>query len=137
MRIFKYMTLIAAAAASLLFCSCRNDWTIKDMPPVPEKAEGAGYVKGFETPGASIMIPVEVESAGAKTIVVRGRAVNDGTPGTGTISVDNSSAPISFDEAYKWSDCTVTLNLQAGVNNIMISGGDGNGAFQVDYIDLK
>ena len=107
------------------------------MPPVPEKADGAGYVTGLETEGAAVTIPVEVSSAGSHTIVVRGRATQDGTPGTGSITSASASAQITFSQAYTWSDCEVTLNLEAGVNNVVISGKDGNGLFQVDYIEVR
>lgn len=132
----KYIFIIAFIAVAGLMSSCRNDWTIKDMPPVPEKADGAGYVTGLETEGAAVTIPVEVSSAGSHTIVVRGRATQDGTPGTGSITSASASAQITFSQAYTWSDCEVTLNLEAGVNNVVISGKDGNGLFQVDYIEV-
>lgn len=133
----KKIFIIAFIAVAGLMSSCRNDWTIKDMPPVPEKADGAGYVTGLETEGAAVTIPVEVSSAGSHTIVVRGRATQDGTPGTGSITSGSASAQISFSQAYTWSDCEVTLNLEAGVNNVVISGKDGNGLFQVDYIEVR
>lgn len=133
----KYIFIIAFIAVAGLMSSCRNDWTIKDMPPVPEKADGAGYVTGLETEGAAVTIPVEVSSAGSHTIVVRGRATQDGTPGTGSITSASASAQITFSQAYTWSDCEVTLNLEAGVNNVVISGKDGNGLFQVDYIEVR
>ena len=129
--------IIISLMAMLLLGSCRKDLTIRDMSPVPERAEGAGYVTGFDTPQACIYIPVEVPTAGQYTITVRGRATQDGTVGTGEISVGTDNASISFDKAYVWSDCTVNLSLQAGVNDICISAGDGNGLFQTDYIDLK
>lgn len=132
----KNIYIIAFIAVAGLMSSCRNDWTIKDMPPVPEKADGAGYVTGLETEGAAVTIPVEVSSAGSHTIVVRGRATQDGTPGTGSITSASASAQITFSQAYTWSDCEVTLNLEAGVNNVVISGKDGNGLFQVDYIEV-
>lgn len=134
----KKTVYMAVCATMMLFLgSCRNDWTIKDMPPVPEKAAGAGYVTGFDSEDASIVIPVQVESAGSHTVTVRGRAVSDEAAGTGTISAGTSSATLTFNEAYVWSDCEVSLELQAGVNEIIISGANGNGAFQVDYIDVK
>ena len=133
----KKIFIIAFIAVAGLMSSCRNDWTIKDMPPVPEKADGAGYVTGLETEGAAVTIPVEVSSAGSHTIVVRGRATQDGTPGTGSITSASASAQITFSQAYNWSDCEVTLNLEAGVNNVVISGKDGNGLFQVDYIEVR
>lgn len=133
----KNIYIIAFIAVAGLMSSCRNDWTIKDMPPVPEKADGAGYVTGLETEGAAVTIPVEVSSAGSHTIVVRGRATQDGTPGTGSITSASASAQITFSQAYTWSDCEVTLNLEAGVNNVVISGKDGNGLFQVDYIEVR
>ncbi len=133
----KKIFIIAFIAVAGLMSSCRNDWTIKDMPPVPEKADGAGYVTGLETEGAAVTIPVEVSSAGSHTIVVRGRATQDGTPGTGSITSASASAQITFSQAYTWSDCEVTLNLEAGVNNVVISGKDGNGLFQVDYIEVR
>ena len=133
----KYILLIAFIAMAWLMSSCRNDWTIKDMPPVPEKADGAGYVTGLETEGAAVIIPVEAASAGPRTIVVRGRATEDGTPGTGSISCGSASAQVSFSQAYTWSDCEVTLDLEAGVNDVVISGKDGNGLFQVDYIEVR
>ena len=133
----KKIFIIAFIAVAGLMSSCRNDWTIKDMPPVPEKADGAGYVTGLETEGAAVTIPVEVSSAGSHTIVVRGRATQDGTPGTGSITSASASAQITFSQAYTWSDCEVTLNLEAGVNNVVISGKDGNGLFQVDYIEVS
>lgn len=132
----KNIYIIAFIAVAGLMSSCRNDWTIKDMPPVPEKADGAGYVTGLETEGAAVTIPVEVSSAGSHTIVVRGRATQDGTPGTGSITSASASAQITFSQAYTWSDCEVMLNLEAGVNNVVISGKDGNGLFQVDYIEV-
>lgn len=133
----KYMFIIAFIAMAGLMSSCRNDWTIKDMPPVPEKADGAGYVTGLETEGAAVTIPVEVSAAGPRTIVVRGRATQDGTPGTGSIMSGSASAQITFSQAYTWSDCEVTLDLEAGVNDVVISGKDGNGMFQVDYIEVR
>lgn len=133
----KYMFIIAFIAMAGLMSSCRNDWTIKDMPPVPEKADGAGYVTGLETEGAAVIIPVEAASAGPRTIVVRGRATQDGTPGTGSISCGSASAQVTFSQAYTWSDCEVTLDLEAGVNDVVISGKDGNGLFQVDYIEVR
>lgn len=133
----KYIFIIAFIAVAGLMSSCRNDWTIKDMPPVPEKADGAGYVTGLETEGAAVAIPVEVSAAGPRTIVVRGRAIQDGTPGTGSIMSGSASAQISFGQAYTWSDCEVTLDLEAGVNDVVISGKDGNGLFQVDYIEIR
>ena len=133
----KKIFIIAFIAVAGLMSSCSNDWTIKDMPPVPEKADGAGYVTGLETEGAAVTIPVEVSSAGSHTIVVRGRATQDGTPGTGSITSASASAQITFSQAYTWSDCEVTLNLEAGVNNVVISGKDGNGLFQVDYIEVR
>lgn len=133
----KKIFIIAFIAVAGLMSSCRNDWTIKDMPPVPEKADGAGYVTGLETEGAAVTIPVEVSSAGSHTIVVRGRATQDGTPGTGSITSASASAQITFSQAYTWSYCEVTLNLEAGVNNVVISGKDGNGLFQVDYIEVR
>lgn len=133
----KYILLIVFIAMAWLMSSCRNDWTIKDMPPVPEKADGAGYVTGLETEGAAVIIPVEAASAGPRTIVVRGRATEDGTPGTGSISCGSASAQVTFSQAYTWSDCEVTLDLEAGVNDVVISGKDGNGLFQVDYIEVR
>lgn len=133
----KYMFIIAFIAMAGLMSSCRNDWTIKDMPPVPEKADGAGYVTGLETEGAAVTIPVEVSAAGPRTIVVRGRAIQDDTSGTGSITSGSASAQISFSQAYTWSDCEVTLDLEAGVNDVVISGKDGNGLFQVDYIEVR
>lgn len=133
----KYILLIAFIAMAWLMSSCRNDWTIKDMPPVPEKADGAGYVTGLETEGAAVIIPVEAASAGPRAIVVRGRATEDGTPGTGSISCGSASAQVTFSQAYTWSDCEVTLDLEAGVNDVVISGKDGNGLFQVDYIEVR
>lgn len=133
----KYMFIIAFIAMAGLMSSCRNDWTIKDMPPVPEKADGAGYVTGLETEGAAVTIPVEVSAAGSRTIVVRGRATRDGSPGTGSITSGSASAQISFSQAYTWSDCEVTLDFEAGVNDVVISGKDGNGLFQVDYIEVR
>lgn len=133
----KYIFIIAFIAMAGLMGSCRNDWTIKDMPPVPEKADGAGYVTGLETGGAAVIIPVEAASAGPRTIVVRGRATQDGTPGTGSITSGSATVQISFSQAYTWSDCEVTLDLEAGVNDVVISGKDGNGLFQVDYIEVR
>lgn len=132
-------TIYTAACIVLLaaFGSCRNDWTIKDMPPVPEKADGAGYVEGLDQEGAEVVIPVEMASAGDCRIVVRGRATVDGTAGTGAISAGSSSAALSFPQAYSWSDCEVSLHLEAGVNEVVISGLGGNGNFQVDYIEVK
>ena len=112
----KKIFIIAFIAVAGLMSSCRNAWTIKDMPPVPGKAAGAGYVTGPET---------------------EGRATQDGTPGTGSITSGSASAQITFSQAYTWSDCEVTLNLEAGVNNVVISGKDGNGLFQVDYIEVR
>lgn len=133
----KIIYLIVGLMMTIVLDSCKNDWAIKDMPPVPEKADGAGYVTGFDSADAGIVIPVEVSSAGSYTVVVRGRASFDGEAGTGEISSGASSASLSFPKAYVWEDCQVTLNLQAGVNNIVISGEGGNGNFQVDYIEVR
>lgn len=133
----KVVYLVVGIMMAVALDSCRNDWTIKDMPPVPEKADGAGYVAGFESETAGIVIPVEVSASGSYTIVVRGRASVDGVIGTGVISAGASSASVSFPQAYAWGDCQVTLNLEAGVNQIVISGEGGNGNFQVDYIEVK
>lgn len=133
----KYIFVVVFVAVAILMGSCRNDWTIKDMPPVPEKAEGAGYVAGMENEGAAVVIPVEVASAGPCTVVVCGRATKDGTPGTGSISSGSSSAQITFNQAYTWSECEVTLTLEAGVNDVVISGDEGNGLFHIDYIEVK
>lgn len=133
----KIICLVVVIIMTVALESCRNDWTIKDMPPVPEKAEGTGYVTGFDSGDAGIVIPVEVEAAGSYAIVVRGRASIDGETGTGRISTGSSSASLSFPQAYVWNDCQVTLDFEAGVNHIVISGEDGNGNFQVDYIEVK
>lgn len=133
----KIVYLIAGIMVAIALDSCRNDWTIKDMPPVPEKADGTGYVAGFESEAAGIVIPVEVGASGSYTIVVRGRASVDGVTGTGVISTGASSASVSFPQAYVWGECQVALNLESGVNHIVISGEGGNGNFQVDYIEVK
>ena len=132
----KYIFIVAVAMVALM-TSCRNDWTIKDMPPVPEKADGAGYVTGFDEVESAVIIPVEVSAAGNYKVAVRGRASQDGTAGTGSIAADGSSAQLSFQQAYSWSDCEVTLNLEAGVNNLVISGEGGNGLFHIDYIEVR
>lgn len=124
-------------ALTALLGSCRNDWTIKDMPPVPEKADGAGYVAGFENSDAALVIPVEAAAAGYCRIAVRGRATEDGTPGTGSVSCGASAAQISFPRAAVWQDCEVTLELVAGVNYVEISRAGGNGLFHVDYIEMR
>lgn len=133
----KIIYFVVGIMMAVALDSCRNDWTIKDMPPVPDKADGAGYVAGFESETAGIVIPVEVSAPGSYTIVVRGRSSVDGVTGTGMISAGASSASVSFPQAYVWGDCQVALNLEAGVNQIVISGEGGNGNFQVDYIEVK
>lgn len=132
----KIICLVVGVVMALVLDSCRNDWTIKDMPPVPEKADGAGYVTGFDSETAGIIIPVEVDAPGSYTVVVRGRASIDGETGTGTVSSGVSSAAVSFSKAHVWGDCQITLDLEAGVNRIIISGEGGNGCFQVDYIEV-
>lgn len=133
----RYIFIVAMVAAVFLMTSCRNDWTIKDMPPVPEKADGAGYVTGFDESEAAVIIPVEVPAAGNYRIAVCGRASQDGTPGTGAISCGSSSAQLSFGQAYSWAESEVTLSLEAGVNNLVISGENGNGLFHIDYIEVR
>lgn len=133
----KAIYLLTGIVLLTLMGACKNDWTIKDMPPVPEKGEGAGYVTGFTDAGAAVIIPVEVSSAGSYQIVVKGRATQDGTPGTGSVKCNGSTAAISFGQAYTWSECGVSLTLQAGTNNIEITGAGGNGLFEVDYIELR
>ena len=128
---------MSCVALTLLCGSCRNDWTIKDMPPVPAKANGAGYVSGFEADGASLIIPVEVPADGEYTILIKGRASLGDTPGEGVVSTGSSSASFTLGKAYEWNDATVKLNLKAGVNDMRISKGSGNGLFQIDYIELQ
>lgn len=136
MKRYIYLCAVLAAVAVLL-SSCRNDWTIKDMPPVPEKADGAGYVEGFDATGAAAVIPVEVDAGGSYRIAVRGRATEDGTAGTGQIACGASTAALTFDQAYTWGDCEVTLDLAAGVNYLEISGEGANGLFQIDYLEIR
>lgn len=126
----------ALALLALLTASCKEDWTIKDVPVIPEKAVGPGYVAGFEEDG-SLIIPVEVAADGNYTVTVTGRASEDGTTGTGTVSCGGADADISFAKAGSWSTCDVTLPLKKGANDVVISKGGGNGLFHVDFIDVK
>ena len=129
--------LVAAIFAMSVMCGCKNDWTISELPPVPEKADGNGYVSGFDGEGSGLIIPVEVAAAGDYNIVVRGRAASDAAAGTGIISAGESSANLTFDKAYQWTDVSVKLSLKAGVNDIDIAAGPGNGLFEIDDSELK
>lgn len=128
-------TMILAGAA-LLSASCKEDWTIKDVPAIPESAQGFGYVSGFEG-GGSVLFAVEVPSDGTYTIGVVGRGTTEGSLGTGEISANGTSAALTFGNLGSWAEETVTLPLKAGVNDIEISGAGGNGLFHIDYIELK
>lgn len=132
------LTAALALAASLSFSGCANDWTIKDVPPIAEKADGFGYASGFDTEASGVIIPVEVTAADTYNIVLHGRATQDGTPGTGAVSVaDGASADFSFAKAGAWQDVTVQLALPAGVSQLDINRGSGNGLFDIDYIEVK
>ena len=70
--------------------------------------------------------------------MLHGRATQDGTPGTGAVSVaDGASADFSFAKAGAWQDVTVQLALPAGVSQLDINRGSGNGLFDIDYIEVK
>lgn len=124
------------AGAVLLSASCKEDWTIKNVPPIPESAQGFGYVSGFEN-GGSVLFAVEVQSEGTYTIGIVGRGTTEGTAGTGEISANGTSAALNFANLGSWAEQTVTLPLKAGINDIEISGAGGNGLFHIDYIELK
>lgn len=129
-------TIIALFVAVVSFTGCKKDWTIKDAPAIQERPNGFGYVSGFEN-GGDVLYAVEVASAGNYQIVVRGRATEEGVPGTGVISAGSSQASFTFANIGAWQDANVTLSLEAGVNDITVSAGDGNGLFHLDYIELK
>lgn len=128
-------TMIMAATV-LLSASCKEDWTIKDVPPIPESAQGFGYVAGFDG-GGSVLFAVEVPADGTYTIGVVGRGTTEGTAGTGEITANGTSVALNFANLGSWGEQTVTLPLKAGINDIEISGNGGNGLFHIDYIELK
>lgn len=122
--------------ALLLSTSCKEDWTIKEVPAIPESAQGFGYVSGFEN-GGSVLFAVEVPADGTYTIAVVGRGTTEGTAGTGEISANGTSVELNFSNLGSWAEQTVTLPLNGGINDIEISGAGGNGLFHIDYIELK
>lgn len=124
------------AAAVMLSASCKEDWTIKNVPAIPESAQGFGYVAGFEG-GGSVLFAVEVPADGTYTVCVVGRGTTEGTAGTGEISANGTSVALDFENLGSWAVQTVTLPLKAGINDIEISGNGGNGLFHIDYIELK
>lgn len=132
-NIFKIMIAVMVLALST---SCKEDWTVKEVPPVPEKAQGFGYVSGFENDG-SVIFAVEVPSAGTYNITVVGRGSVEGTPGTGEIKAGKSQANLSFTNIGSWAGQTVSLQLETGTNYVEILAGTGNGLFHIDYIELK
>lgn len=130
------LNILLAVAVAAGMSSCKEDWTVKNVPPIPEVAQGFGYVSGFEN-GGSVMFAVEAPAAGSYTIEVVGRGTTEGSAGTGEISCGTSSAPLTFSNLGSWAGQTVSLQLQAGTNDIIISAGQGNGLFHIDYIELK
>lgn len=135
----RFLTLYSLMAiTALMTTGCKNDWTIDEanVPPIQEKAAGFGYADGFRD-GGSLLFAVNAEKAGEYEIAVTGRAINKGEEGTGVIFAGSSRVPLTFTTAGSWQTVTVKLQLQAGSNDVEISGDGGNGAFQIDYIELK
>lgn len=124
------------AGVLMLSTSCKEDWTIKDVPPIPESAQGFGYVAGFEN-GGSVLFAVEADADATYTIAVVGRGTTEGTAGTGKISANGMSVALSFSNLGSWAEQAVSLPLKKGINNIEISAAGGNGLFHIDYIELK
>ena len=136
--IMKKTILFLLAVAAIMLSGCRNDWRLNDddLPQIAEKARGMGSAGTFTEADASLLFAVEVSDAGNYTLVVSGRAASD-EPGTGSVGVNGSEARLLFPDRYKWSEQSVELRLEKGVNDIAIRRGQGNGLFFIDYILVK
>ena len=101
---------------------------------------GTGFANTANAVGAYVDIPVNVSSAGTKTLTFR---YSDGTSSArpATISVNGSSAgtlnfPVTSDWDT-WSTVSVTASLTAGANTIRIAGTTSGGDANIDSVTVS
>src|SRR6185437_13894148 len=101
---------------------------------------GTGFANTANAVGAYVDIPVNVSSAGTKTLTFR---YSDGTSSArpATVSVNGSSAgtlnfPVTSDWDT-WSTVSVTASLTAGANTIRIAGTTSGGDANIDSVTVS
>jgi exo-1,4-beta-D-glucosaminidase len=102
---------------------------------------GTGFVNADNVAGSYVEFTVTAASAGPATIVIR---YSNGTTVNRPMDIAVNGAVVAGGRSFPsttnwdtWADSTLTVDLNAGINVIRLTGTTANGGPNVDYLDAN